>query len=136
MNPTPREIFERQIDCIRRGDRAGQLKLYADDVVYRFPFATDRPRVINGVEQFRQVMEPLWNRARAAGIKIVGYEGEAHQVLDDPELLFAEFTLTIDAGGESSQLEFVQKMRVRNGRIVAATEYFNALARERIRERS
>jgi ketosteroid isomerase-like protein len=116
---SPREVFNQQIEYLLNGDREAQLRLYADDLNCEFPFAADRPRKITGVAEFRRVMEPLWQLANSRGVKIVGYRGEIHEVADDPELIFAEFTLSIKAGERLVENEFVQRMRVRNGKIAS-----------------
>jgi len=130
----PRAIFERQIACIRDDDRETQLKLYAEDCLYEFPFAVDRPRRIVGRDEIRRVMTPLWEDARRKGVRIAGYEGTLHETTD-PEVAIAEFTLSIAVGAAVSPISFVQVMRVRDGQIVALREYFSPHARSELLER-
>ena len=125
MLPTPRQVFEKQIDCLRRADRESQLELYAEDLIYRFPFATDREQQIVGKSHFVRVMTPLWEQADAAGVKIVGYRGDVHQSADDPEVVFAEFAFEIAMpDGRKREIDFVQRMRISGGKIASVTEYF------------
>lgn len=131
MSERPIDVFDRQIDCLRRGDRDGQMALYADDLIYEFPFAIDRPRRIVGVQRFREVMEPLWRRAATVGLKVVGYSGEAHTSADDPELVFAEFVLVVESPTTKTEIQFVQVLKIRGGRIVAGREYFSPDVRSR-----
>jgi ketosteroid isomerase-like protein len=127
-------MFERQIACIRDDDRETQLRLYAEDCVYEFPFATDRPRRVVGRDEIRRVMTPLWEEARRKGVRIAGYEGTLHETID-PEVVIAEFTLSVAIGEALSRLSFVQVMHVRDGQIVSVREYFSPHARAEALER-
>jgi ketosteroid isomerase-like protein len=126
MAEKPSEIFARQIRYICDDDRQSQLGLFAPELIFEFPFAVDRPRKINGVGQFAEVMMPLWEKARQSGVKVTGYRGEVFEVADHPELIFAEFTLTIDVEGKTYDMDFVQKMRVVDGKIIFVREYSGA----------
>jgi hypothetical protein len=126
-----RALFERQIECIRRDDRAAQMQLYADDLLYEFPFATDRPRRLAGRDAFFRVMGPLWEQARQQGVKVVGCDARLHETRD-PDLLVAEFTLAIEVAARRIELPFVQIIRARDGRIAAVREYFSPAARSEV----
>jgi ketosteroid isomerase-like protein len=129
-----RAIFDRQIACIRSDDRETQLRLYAEDCIYEFPFATDRPRRIVGREEIRRIMTPLWDEARRKGVRIAGYDGTLHETTD-AEVAIAEFTLSVEVGQALSRLSFVQFIRVRGGCIVELREYFSPQARSEALER-
>lgn len=126
--PRARALFERQIGCLRRDDRAAQAELYADDLVYDFPFAVDRPRHIEGKEAFLTVMRPMWERVRGRAVNVVGYREEITETAD-PDFLVAEFTLVVEAPTGPVDVSFVQFFRTRNGKIVAVREYFSPVAR-------
>lgn len=117
-------LFEKQVDCIVRGDRATQLTLYADDLLYEFPFAVDRPRRIEGRDAFRQVMAPLWEKNRQAGVILVGHRADVHET-SDPNFIIAELTLLAEHNGEKIEAPFVQFFRTREGKIAAVREYFS-----------
>jgi ketosteroid isomerase-like protein len=134
ISSSPRAVFERQIACLRTDDGETQLRLYAEDCVYEFPFATDRPRRIVGREEIRRVMTPLWEEARRKGVRIAGYDGTLHETTD-PEVVIAEFTLSIEVGQILSRISFVQVIRVRGGQIVELREYFDPHARSELLER-
>jgi len=134
ISSRPRAVFERQMACVRTDDRETQLRLCAEDCVYEFPFATDRPRRIVGREEIRRVMTPLWEEARRKGVRITGYDGTLHETAD-PEVVIAEFTLSIEVGKILSRISFVQVTRVRGGQIVELREYFNPHARSELLER-
>ena len=131
MAAAPAAVFARQLDCITADDRAAQLRLYTDDLTYEFPFATDRPRVIHGRDAFARVMVPLWDQARALGVKITGSEHVLHQT-SDPERIVAEFTLAIDVQQKRGEMRFVQFLWIRDGLIAAVREYFNPQARSEL----
>jgi ketosteroid isomerase-like protein len=128
---TARALFEKQLDCLVRDDREAQMRLYADDLLYEFPFATDRPRRIEGKEAFHNVMTPLWERNRQHGVKLVGWEAEVHDT-PDPDFVVAEFTLTAEVEGKTVEVPFVQVFRTSDGKIAAVREYFSPVARSQI----
>lgn len=123
-----RALFDMQIDCLKRDDREAQMRLYADDLLYEFPFATDRPRRIEGRDAFLAVMQPLWERVRAQGVRIAGIRTEVHET-GDPDFIVAEFAFAVDAGGNTVDFPFVQFFRTRNGKIAAVREYFSPRGR-------
>jgi ketosteroid isomerase-like protein len=123
-----RALFEKQIDCIVTDDREAQAKLYADDVLYEFPFATDRPRRIEGRDAFLAAMQPLWQQARRRQVKITGYRGQIHETAD-PDFIVAECAFDIEIDGRTIEGPFVQFFTVRDGRIAAVREYFSPGAR-------
>jgi ketosteroid isomerase-like protein len=128
MTASAVDVFERQLDCIMADDRAAQLELYAEDLLYEFPYANDRPRMISGRAELRRIMTPLWDQARALGVKVIGSEYSLHQTID-PEKLVAEFTLTIEAQGKRGDMRFVQVLWIRDGLIASVREYFDPQAR-------
>ena len=123
MTQTPKEVFEQHIECVRRGDRKAQMELYHDDLIAQFPFAIDRDHIIFGKDNFLRIMAPLWAQAEAAGVKITDYDSDVHQSADDPEIIFAEFTFTIESPAGSRQITFVQKTRIVDGKIASINEY-------------
>jgi ketosteroid isomerase-like protein len=123
-----RALFEKQIDCIVTDDREAQAKLYADDLLYEFPFATDRPRRIEGRDACNTVMQTLWQQARQRHVKITGYRGQIHETAD-PDFIVAECAFDIEIDGRTIEGPFVQFFRARGGRITAVREYFSPGAR-------
>jgi len=126
--PRARALFERQIDCLKRDDSVAQAELYADDLVYDFPFAVDRPRHIEGKQAFLAVMRPMWERMRGRAVNVVGYREEITETAD-PDFLAAEFTLVVAAPSGPVNVSFVQFFRTRGGKIAAVREYFSPVAR-------
>ncbi|HTE53016.1 MAG TPA: nuclear transport factor 2 family protein [Kofleriaceae bacterium] len=120
-------VFRRQLECVRKDDREAQLALYSENCIFEFPFATDRPRRLAGRDEFRRVMTPLWAEARRLGVVVTGCDAVVHMTTD-PEVIVAEFTLTL-AGAAEARIPFVQVVRVRDGRIAEIREYFSQAAR-------
>lgn len=128
-----RALFEKQVDCIVRDDRTAQLQLYADDLLYEFPFAIDRPRRIESRDAFHKVMAPLWEQTRQAGVKLVEHSYEVHET-GDPDFIVAELTFSAERGSDRIDVPFVQFFWTKGGRIVAVREYFSPRVRSEISE--
>jgi hypothetical protein len=133
MNTSDRDIaiklFEKQIECIMNDDREGQMQLFTEDIRYEFPFANDRPRLIEGREAFRNTMEPLWAEARKRGLHVIGYTSEFHAT-DEPGLFLVIFDLNVKITENTVTLPFVQLIRIQDNYIIAIKEYFNPSARK------
>jgi ketosteroid isomerase-like protein len=121
-------LFDQQLACIESNDRDAQLALYADDLTYKFPFASDRPRLVQGREAFAAIMQPMWKEAQASGLQARVGARELHAT-EDPDMAVARFTLEIETLSGLRSLEFVQFLRVRDGRIQSVVEYFDPLQR-------
>jgi ketosteroid isomerase-like protein len=128
---TPLEMFLRFIDCIKNDDRATQLTLLAEDCIWEFPFANDRPRRMEGRDAIARVMMPLWEEARRRGAKVTGCEYDAIAAVD-PEVLVVEFTLQVEVAGSALALQFIDTLRVRGGEIIHMREYFSPQSRAEV----
>jgi ketosteroid isomerase-like protein len=118
------QLFQRQIACVVDDERAAQLRLYAEDLRYEFPFANDRPRRIEGREAFRNAMEPIWERRRRNGVKLSLDSCEFHAT-DEEGLFLAVFALSaVVGGGAPESSPCVQLLRIRDGRIAEVREFF------------
>ncbi len=119
------EVFKLQLDCVVNDDRKTQMGIYAEDLRYEFPFATDRPKRIEGRGAFKKVMEPIWERRRKNNIKLVVDKYEFHAT-DEAGLFLAVFVLTafIENPKEPVSSPCVQLLRIHNGYIVEVREYF------------
>lgn len=126
---TALRLFNKQIECILRDDRKAQMDLYAEDLRYEFPFADDRPRLIEGRKAFQKVMEPLWAKARKKGIRVVGCDSKFHAT-DEEDLFLAIFNLKVQSADKMLVLPFIQLIRVEGGRIIEVKEYFNSPVRD------
>ncbi len=119
------ELFKLQLKCVVNDDRKTQMEIYAEDLRYEFPFAIDRPKLIEGRDAFKKVMEPIWERRRKNNIKLALGEYEFHAT-DEAELFLAVFVLKafIDNQKEPVSSPCVQLLRIHNGYIVEVREYF------------
>lgn len=122
------KLFEKQIECITNDDREAQMELYAENLRYEFPFANDRPRLIEGREAFRAVMTPLWAETRLRGVRVIGCNSEFHAT-DETDLFVATFVLDVATAENTMSLPFVQLIRIQDGHIIEIREYFNPSAR-------
>jgi ketosteroid isomerase-like protein len=122
------ELFEKQIQCLIDDDRKAQMKLYTEDFRCEFPFAHDRPRLIEGRDSFQEVMDPFWEKARRQGVRVIGARHEFHATAEKG-LYLAVFHLEVVWGEKTMQLPFVQLIRVRDNLIAEIREYFDPQAR-------
>jgi ketosteroid isomerase-like protein len=119
------EVFKLQLKCVVNDDRKTQMGIYAKDLRYEFPFANDRPKLIEGRDAFKKVMEPIWERRRKNNIKLALDKYEFHAT-DEAGLFLAVFVLTafFDNQKEPVSSPCVQLLRIHNGYIVEVREYF------------
>ena len=120
------EIFKLQLDCVVNDDREKQMGIYTEDLRYEFPFANDRPNLIEGRDTFKKVMEPIWERRRKNNIKLAVDKYEFHATDEAGGLFLAVFALTafFDNQEEPVSSPYVQLLRIHNGYIVEVREYF------------
>ena len=118
-------LFKTQIDCVINDDRKAQMDIYTEDLHYEFPFATDRPKIIEGQDAFRIAMEPIWERRRKNKVRVELGKSEFHST-DEPGLFLAIFELKAvsSTNGESESAPCIQLLRIRDGRIAEVREYF------------
>lgn len=119
------EVFKLQLQCVVNDDRKTQMGIYAEDLRYEFPFATDRPKLIEGRDAFQKVMQPIWERRRKNNIKLAADKYEFHAT-DEAGLFLAVFVLTafIENQKEPVSSPCVQLLRIHKGYIVEVREYF------------
>ena len=119
------ELFKLQIKCVVDDDRETQMGIYAEDLHYEFPFANDRPKLINGRDAFQKAMEPIWERRRKSNIKTSLDKYEFHAT-DEPGLYVGVIVLkaVVDKENEPVTVEFIQLLRIHDGHIVEVREYF------------
>ncbi len=119
------ELFKFQLKCVVDDDRETQMTIYAEDLRYEFPFANDRPKLIEGRDVFKEAMEPIWERRRKNNIKLALDKYEFHAT-DEVGLFLAVFVLKafVDDNQEPISSPCVQLLRIHAGHIVAVREYF------------
>ncbi len=119
------ELFKLQLQCVVEDDRKTQMEIYVEDLRYEFPFASNRPKLIEGRYAFKKAMEPIWERRRKNNIKLALDKYEFHAT-DEVELFLAVFVLQAFIGNEKEPLSSpcVQLFRIQDGHIVDVREYF------------
>ncbi len=119
------ELFKLQLKCVVNDDRKTQMGIYAEDLRYEFPFANDRPKLIEGRDAFKKAMEPIWERRRQNNIKLALDKYEFHAT-DEAGLFLAVFVLKafIDNKKEPVSSPCVQLLRIYDGHIAEVREYF------------
>lgn len=119
------DLFKLQLKCVVEDDRKTQMGIYTEDLHYEFPFANDRPKLIEGRDAFKKAMEPIWERRRRNNIKLALDKYEFHAT-DEAGLFLAVFVLKafIDNKNEPISSHCVQLLRIQDGHIVEVREYF------------
>lgn len=128
MPDTPRDVLARYHRAVLDASADDLADLYAPDGVHHIPFyAPGLPGRFDGREQIRAGYREAWadHPVRPTGIREVVVHPAA-----DPEVIFGEFALTgtVRATGEPFELGGVLMLRVRDGLIVEARDYIDALA--------
>ena len=93
---SPRDVFEAVKHCVLALDANGFANLFAPDAVMDFPFgarAVGLPTYLEGREQIRCHMAAGMARARAAGLRMIGYDAVLMHETADPEVIIVEFDL-------------------------------------------
>jgi ketosteroid isomerase-like protein len=121
-SPTPRQVFERQLQSIAARDWSAMAALYADDAVVDLPFNLPEPLHIEGRKQ-------LEARNSAGGdlpLELTPSNVIVHETTD-PEVIVAEFDYAgrVTTTGATFRAANVIVMRVRDGRIIASRDYHN-----------
>ncbi|WP_020498484.1 nuclear transport factor 2 family protein [Sciscionella marina] len=116
---TPREVIERLIDGICRGDLAELPGLYAEDAVVEHVFGVTEPFRWEGAAQVRE----HFGSAGTSGLRMTAHDLVVHETTD-PEVVVAEWVYegTTGAGNEFRAANLIVA-RVRAGKIVSSRDY-------------
>jgi ketosteroid isomerase-like protein len=119
------ELFKLQIQCIIDDDRETQMGIYSEDLHYEFPFANDRPKIIEGRDAIKKVMQPIWERRRKNNVQLSLDKYEFHAT-DEPSLFLAVFVFkaVIDKKSEPILSDYIQLIRIKDKHIIEVREYF------------
>jgi ketosteroid isomerase-like protein len=119
------ELFKLQIQCVVDDDRETQIGIYSKNLHYEFPFAADRPKIIEGRDNFQKVMQPIWERRRKNNVQLLLEKYEFHST-DEPGLFLAvfEFKAVIDKKSEPIISPYIQLIKIKDNHIVEVREYF------------
>jgi ketosteroid isomerase-like protein len=122
---TATEILRQAHDAFLRRDLDGIAALVAEDVLIENPFAPEGyPTRLEGRENFRARLAERFANTAAEFDKIdplVVYQ------TTDPELIVAEFEIhgRVPSKGISFTRQYIQVIRVRDGKFVQWRDYFN-----------
>ncbi|WP_152364654.1 nuclear transport factor 2 family protein [Microlunatus speluncae] len=124
---TAKDIYLRQLDLARAGDRPGQLEFYAPDAVVEFPFAPDgTPGRFHGRDEILTMLQAL-DRTRSSGTRVIEDRSSltVHEGAD-PELVVAEVDLTVEFldQAELQQIRQVHVVRIQDDKIISFRDYF------------
>jgi ketosteroid isomerase-like protein len=121
-SPSPRQVFERQLQCIAARDWPSMAALYADDALIDLPFNLPVPLQIKG----RQQLEARNAAAHDLPLELTPNNVVIHETID-PEVIVAEFDYSgrVTTTGATFRAANVIVMRVHNGKIVASRDYHN-----------
>ncbi len=128
----PREdvaLFEELRSAILDWDVDAYADLFAADAVIAWPFAPPALGMepVRGRENIRALTATNMARADAAGRRVVAYHDVRMHPSTEPGVLVVEMIAERRlAGGESSRLPYVWILEVKDGRITALRDYFEA----------
>lgn len=120
------ETVRRYLEGLTRMDGAAMKAELADDVVLHLPTAPEGlPQRVEGKAALSAFLDGItagfWKEITFSGLQV---RAEA-----DPERVVAEYSsVGTFANGAPYQQQYVNLCRVRGGKIVETTEYFNPLA--------
>jgi uncharacterized protein len=123
--PSPREVFQRQLQTIATQNWSAMAELYADDAVVELPFNRPAPLRIDG----RAQLEARNRAARDLPLQLIAENLVIHETTD-PEVIVAEFDYAgcVTTTGRTFRVANVIVARIRDGKIVASRDYHNHAA--------
>jgi uncharacterized protein len=120
---SPRNVIERLISGISKGQWPELHELYAEDAVVEYPFALPSgPARLAGRPAIRRYF---------AAVARLPLELKAHHIVlhetTDPEIVIAQYDYDgrVTTSGRSFQVANIQVSRVRDGQIVSSRDYHN-----------
>jgi uncharacterized protein len=127
-------VWEEALRFVRARDLDGYTGMFAPDGVVELPLPLPgMPRRIEGREEIRRVLAPVWRAQRESGSRVEDFEAVVVHETHDPEIIVIEFDLNgVEASGMPYRLSYVHVVTVRDGRIATLRDYVDTGA---IRER-
>ncbi|WP_435923912.1 nuclear transport factor 2 family protein [Paenibacillus sp. DYY-L-2] len=120
------QLIQLFADRYIRKDYAAFLDLFADDIVFEFPYAQEpNPKRLNGKAALRQYLEKL-----EKALDITSFTPPVIHVAADAPVFFAQFEANgnnLVTGGSYEQ-SYISVVEVQDGRIVRYQDYWNPLA--------
>jgi ketosteroid isomerase-like protein len=129
-------VWEEALRFVRERNLDGYAEMFTLDGVVELPFPLPgMPRRIEGRDEIRRVLAPVWRAQKDSGRSIEGVDPRAVHETHDPGLVVIEFDLHgVEASGTPYRLSYIHVVTVRDGRIAVLRDYVDAGAiRERMR---
>lgn len=125
---TPRDVVERLLAAA--ANDPAQADLYADDAVHELPFSPAGPMRLEA-GRLKAMIGAASGAPRVVDQRL--FDVRIYQT-DDPEVVFAEFTLagTATATGEPVRMANAMVVRVRDGKVVLSRNYLDPIALGRL----
>jgi uncharacterized protein len=123
-------VWEEALRFVRERDLDGYTGMFAPDGVVELPLPLPgMPRRVEGREEIRRVLAPVWRAQRENGSRLEKVDGVVlHETLD-PEIVVIEFDLHgVEASGMPYRLSYVHVVTVRDGRIATLRDYVDTNA--------
>jgi ketosteroid isomerase-like protein len=120
------QLIQLFADSYIRKDYAAFLDLFADDIVFEFPYAQEpNPKRLNGKAELQQYLEEL-----GKVLEITSFTKPLIHVAADAPVFFAQFEANGKAlvTGGSYEQSYISVVEVKDGRIVRYQDYWNPLA--------
>jgi ketosteroid isomerase-like protein len=123
-------VWEEALRFVRERDLDGYAGMFAPDGVVELPFPLPgMPRRIEGPQEIKRVLAPVWRAAKESGRRIDAWDPVAVHHTDDPEVVVIEFELHgVEPSGTPYRLTYVHVVTVRDGRIAALRDYVDTHA--------
>jgi ketosteroid isomerase-like protein len=118
-------VWEEALRFVRERDLDGYAETFAPDGVVELPFPLPgMPRRIEGRQEIRRVLAPVWRAAKESGRRIEGWDPVTVHPTDDPEVVVIEFELKgVEASGTPYRMSYVHVVTVRDGHIAVMRDY-------------
>jgi ketosteroid isomerase-like protein len=128
-------VWEEALRFVRERNLDGYAEMFTPGGVVELPFPLPgMPRRIEGRDEIRRVLAPVWRAQKDSGSRIEKVDPRAVHETPDPGLVVIEFDLHgVEASGTPYRLSYVHVVTVRDGRIALLRDYVDAAA---IRERT
>jgi|SRR5579859_408221 len=112
-------VWEEAQRFVRERDLDGYAETFAPDGVVELPFPLPgMPRRIEGRQEIRRVLAPVWRTAKVSGPGLDGWDPVTVHPTVDPEVIVIEFELAgVEASGTPYHMSYVHVITVRDGHI-------------------
>ncbi len=123
-------VWEEALRFVRARDLDGYAGMFAPDGVVELPFPLPgMPPRIEGREEIRRVLAPVWRAQRESGRRLEAVDPVAIHETPDPGIIVIEFDLRgVESNGTPYRLSYVHVVTVRDSRIAVLRDYVDTAA--------